>query len=245
MNKQPHKYLEEVIFEIWWQLKQVAPGVFLDPHYDLLVGRVYDKLEGYPFHEPLPASTMPGQIAVYVVQHRFRQSANSWPLVQLGPGIITLNDTERCDWADFKARVPQVLDALIQAYPKGELTVNRAIFRCVNATEFNYEEDDIFAFLGDMMGTEVKVRPSLFIDAGVKDKALALDLRFVFPSSKPAGAINLRLARGQKNTTDAFIWETTVQSIDDDAPKTKSDILKWVDQAHDLTDDWLSKLPSC
>jgi uncharacterized protein (TIGR04255 family) len=250
MNSRPRNPQVEAIFEIWWQLKPVAPGIFIDPHYKLLVGRLYDKLDGYPFHEPLPTSAMPDQIVVYTVQHRFRQSEGGWPLVQIGPGILTLNDTEKYEWDDFKARIPQVLKALFAAYPKGELTVNRVLFRCVNAIDFDYDENDISVFLRDMMGTEMKVPQSLFNDTGVRDRALAIDLRFGFPSSKPAGAINLRFTRGlrftqgQKNKTDAFFWETTVQSTEKDAPKTQRAILKWVEKAHFLTDDWLSKLPS-
>jgi uncharacterized protein (TIGR04255 family) len=245
MNGQTHKPPVEVVFELWWQLKEVAKGVVIDPHYDLLVGRVYDRLDGYPVHEALPASTMLHQVAVYNVQHRFRRSANGWPLVQIGPGILTLNDTEKYDWEDFKARIPKVLKALLQAYPKGEFKVKRVLLRQVNAVEFNFEENDVFAFLRNKMEIGLSIPQSLFVDTGAGDKALAIDLRFVFPSSKPVGAVNLRFSQGQKEDgAEALIWETIVQAVDDDAPKTVTEIVKWLNLAHILIADWLSKLSS-
>ncbi|MCD6239350.1 MAG: TIGR04255 family protein [Thermotogae bacterium] len=90
-----NKPLVEAIFEFRWKLQEPSIGVKIDPHYKILIGRMYDRVKDeYPFHEQLPAATMPDEIAGYVVQHRFRKDKDKWPLIQIGPGIITLNDTE-------------------------------------------------------------------------------------------------------------------------------------------------------
>lgn len=239
-----NKPLVEAIFEVWWELKPVAPGVLIDPNYQLLVGMMWGKLQSlYPFHESLPTSAMPNEITGYTVQHRFREGKAEWPLVQIGPGIMTLNDTEKYVWGDFEARIPTLIDALFTGYPSPQdLHINRVLLRYIDAVEFNYDKSDILTFLSDMMGTDIKMPPSLFSDIGVLEKPLALDLRFAFLSAKPKGAISLRFGRGKKKESDAFIWETTVQSIGDDAPKTVEDILQWADEAHTLADDWFFKL---
>ncbi len=57
-----------------WELQERAPGMEIDPHYKILIGRIYDMVRSeYPFHEQLPTATIPDEIAGYVVQHRFRK----------------------------------------------------------------------------------------------------------------------------------------------------------------------------
>ncbi|MCX6750116.1 MAG: hypothetical protein NTZ83_01545 [Candidatus Pacearchaeota archaeon] len=44
-----NKPLVEAIFELRWQLKEIQPGVKVDPNYKMLIGRVYERLkEEYP-----------------------------------------------------------------------------------------------------------------------------------------------------------------------------------------------------
>ena len=40
----------------------------------------------------LPES-VPVPLSMHFVRHRFRKSKDGWPLVQVGPGIVTLNET--------------------------------------------------------------------------------------------------------------------------------------------------------
>ena len=58
-----NKPLAEAIFELRWELQEPAQGMKVDPHYKILIGVMYDKVE------------------------------DEWPLIKIGPGIITLNDT--------------------------------------------------------------------------------------------------------------------------------------------------------
>lgn len=240
-----NKPLVEAIFELRWELQEQAPGMKIDPHYKILVGRIYDRFrDKYPFHEQLPTATMPDEIAGYVVQHRFRESKDDWPLIQIGPGIITLNDTEGYVWEDFEKRISHVLNTLFEAYPEAEnnLKVNGLLLRYIDALKFDYGRDDIFTFLKEKMKTDIEIHEQLFEDTGVSRLPLGFDLRFSFPSTKPKGATHLRFVQEKRKDTDALIWETQVQSIGDDAPKVKNEITTWVKEAHELTDDWFFKM---
>jgi len=144
-----NKPLVEAIFELRWQLKEIQPGVKVDPNYKMLVGRVYERLkEEYPYSEQLPTATMPDEIAGYIVQYRFRKDKDRWPLVQIGPGIITLNDTEGYDWDDFVKRISEIITVLFELYPDAEnsLKANSLLLRYIDAIEFDYEHEDIFSF---------------------------------------------------------------------------------------------------
>lgn len=90
-----NKPLVECILEMRWALVEQAPGLSQDPHFPLLLGRLYDRLNAdYPVHEQLPAAEVPSELVGHTVQHRFRRKAEGWPLVQVGPGILTVNDTD-------------------------------------------------------------------------------------------------------------------------------------------------------
>jgi len=240
-----NKPLVEAIFELRWELQEPAPGMKTDPHYKIIVGRIYDKVSNeYPFHEQLPTASMPDEIAGYVVQHRFRKGKDKWPLIQIGPGIVTVNDTEGYLWEDFEKRIIQSVNTLFEAYPdpKNNLKFNSVVLRYIDAIAFDFEKENIFNFLKEQMKTSINFYPKLFESTGVKEQPLGFDLRTSFVSTKPKGAVNLRFVRGKTKELDALIWETIVQSTPEDVPKVQDEIVDWIKEAHDLTDDWFFKL---
>ena len=240
-----NKPLVEAIFELRWDLQEPVPKMKIDPHYKVLIGRIYERVkDDYPFHEQLPTAAIPDEIAGYVVQHRFRKDKDKWPLIQIGPGIITVNDTEGYVWEDFEKRIIQVVNIFFETYPNAQksLNVNGLLLRYIDTIVFDFEKEDIFGFLKEHLKTSINLYQELFEGTGVEKKTSGFDSRFSFPASKPKGAVHLRFMRGKRREADALIWETMVQSIAEDAPKTKEEIATWIKGAHDLTDDWFFKL---
>lgn len=240
-----NKPLVEAIFELRWNLQERAPGMKVDPYYKILIGRIYDKLNReYSFYEQLPTAFIPDEMTGYVVQHRFRKGKDQWPLIQIGPGIITVNDTEGYVWKDFEKRIIQIVDSLLEVYPdsKNNLKVNSLLLRYINAIAFDFEKDDIFGFLKEQMKTKINLYERLFENTRVKKLPLDFDLRFSFASMKPKGTVHFRFVRGKKEKSDVLIWEAMVRSAPKDAPKVQSKIAAWIKEAHDLTDDWFFKI---
>lgn len=239
-----NKPLVEAIFELRWNLKEVSPNSFLDPHYKILIGSMYEKLKHeYPYPESLPSASIPEHIASYIVQQRFRKAENKWPLIQIGPGIITLNDTEGYVWEDFEQRLKGLLEAFYEVYPEVEkLHFNSLILRYIDAIDFDYVNDNILTFLQQYMDINVSLKKDLFTDASVRNNPINFDLSLSFPCSEPNGAISLRFVSGQKDGKESFLWETIVQAANQETPKTKGDILNWLDRAHSLSSDWFFKI---
>lgn len=203
-----NKPLIEAIFELRWELQQRAPGVRIDPHYKIIIGRIYDRVSSiYPSHEQLPTATMPDELAGYVVQHRFRKGRDEWPLIQIGPGIITLNDTAGYTWDDFARRISDLLDILFESYPdaKSNLKINSLLLRYIDAIDFDYEKCDVLNFLKEKLKINVEIHEKLFENTWASGLPLNLDLRASFPSTKPKGAVHLRIARGKSKGTDALV----------------------------------------
>jgi uncharacterized protein (TIGR04255 family) len=156
-----NKPLVEAILEIKWRLvpavKVSGPAQMavpaLDPHYRLLLGRLYDRFQkDYPVHEQLPTANLPDEMVGQVVQHRFRVAKDDWPLVQVGPGVFTVNDTRDYTWTDFQRRAREAVGRLYDAHPAvSELRIQSLVLRYIDAVEYNYDQEDAFAFLRDKL----------------------------------------------------------------------------------------------
>ncbi len=240
-----NKPLLETIFELRWKLLEEVSNVRIDPNYKLLIGRIYDRVkEEYPYYEKLPTASMPEEIAGYIIQHRFRKDKDNWPRIQIGPGIVSLNSTEGYSWEDFEKRIINVLDVLYNSYlnAEAELMINGLLLRYIDAIDFNFEEEDILLFLNNNLKIKIDLQPNLFEGDNVKQQPQNIDLRFSFPLQGSEGFIHLRFARGKIKASDALIWETMVQLKGPNVPNSKENIINWVKDAHDLTDDWFFKL---
>lgn len=238
----PKAPLVEAIFEMKWKLDQSSPGVKADPNYKLLVGRFYDRLceKDYPFHEQLPTANMPDEMAPYIIQHRFRKKEGGWPLIQLGPGIVTFNETEGYDWPDFQRRLTELLTQFFASYPNPKkIQVEELTLRYIDATDFNYNQN-ILTFLKDKMGMDIVMPETLFKETMISNSPLALDFRITYPYTN--GGATIRFARGTRNNKDALISETVVNSKGKGVPQSQEEIIKWIVKSHDLTHIWFIKL---
>lgn len=244
VKKLKNKPLVEAIFEMRWVLQGNPPAPLVDPHYKLLLGRLYDRLhEGYPTHEQLPSANIPDDLVGHVVQHRFRVSDNSWPLVQVGPGVFTVNSTNDYTWSDFRPRVLDAIKKLYESHPKAqELRVSNLILRYIDAVDFDYRADNIFDFLRDKLKLEVSLPEDLFSETSIQNRPASFTWHCSFKSEQPNGLINIRFATGQKKNAPILVWETTVESTDNNLPQMPSGFEKWFDDAHTITDDWFFKL---
>ncbi len=239
-----NKPLVEAILEVRWQLQGTPPGPQVDTHYRLLLGRLFDRmLADYPEHEQLPIASIPDEMVGHVVQHRFRVAENSWPLIQVGPGVFTVNSTADYKWQDFRPRVMSAIEKLYDAHPKAEdLKITNIILRYIDAVDFDYNTENTLVFLREKLKLNISLPANLFSGMRVEDKPNGLVSQFSFRTEKPRGIMNLRCATGQKQHTPALIWETTVASSGDDLPRMPKAFAGWIDEAHELTDDWFFKM---
>jgi len=239
-----NKPLVEAILEVRWKLQGDFPATQTDPHYKLLLGRLFDRiLKDYPEHEQLPSANMPDELVGHIVQHRFRVAAESWPLVQVGPGVFAVNSTADYKWLDFRPRVLSAIEKLYDAHPKVEdLKITNLILRYIDAVDFDFGADNTFEFLRDKLKLNISLPDSLFKDTGVENKPNSLTWQCSFKCEKPKGHINVRFATGQKSNAPAVVWETTVESTGDDLPEMPKAFENWLDAAHEITDDWFFKM---
>lgn len=236
-RKLKKKPLVEAILEVHWALQPgLAPDTKRDPHYKFLVGTLFGAVRAaYPHHEELPAASVPDDITPYIVHHRFRAEPGGWPLLQVGPGVFTVNDTTGYEWDPFERRINEAIQMLVTAYPKREdLKFETFMLRYINALPVNLGETNVLAFLSEKMGTQVSLPTSIFESKIVSAKPIELAAQFVFPCGNPDGVLLLKFATGRRGVEPAFVFELWFTSKGQHVPAMPDGFRTWASSAHDL-----------
>ncbi|MCA9442138.1 MAG: TIGR04255 family protein [Candidatus Omnitrophica bacterium] len=240
-----NKPLVEALLEIKWKLpEKKEDSLEGDPHYRILLGRLSERLrDKYPFYQSLPSANIPDAMVPHVVQHRFRVEKDSWPLVQLGPGILTVNETEGYTWDEFKPRCEAAVNLLYESHPqKEDFSVEEITLRYIDAVEVNFGQTSVLDVLREKLKTTISLPESLFDNSGVVKSPSAFAWQASFDLEKSAGTITLRFSKGERHNKPALIWETLVQCCVAGIPKIPEGFSDWLENSHTLTSSWFFKL---
>jgi uncharacterized protein (TIGR04255 family) len=163
--------------------------------------------------------------------------------MQLGPGILTVNDTERYDWDDFEPRCLNAVSMFLESYP-GAITpqVQELTLRYIDAIPFDFRQGNVLEYLERSLKAHLSVPASLFEGLPVKPAPSSTSWVASFPLEDPEGTITVRFATGFKEQEPAVVWETLVTSDAAQAPDLRDGFAQWLSSAHKLTDDWFFKL---
>ncbi|MBE3123576.1 MAG: TIGR04255 family protein [Planctomycetes bacterium] len=236
--------LVEAIVELRWELEDnAAPGL----GYSMLLGRLSELMrEAYPENEATPSAAAPVAMAaeMHMVQHRFRAAKGGWPLVQVGPTVFTVNETEAYDWeGDFRQRAVDAIGLLFKAIEKpNSIRVKSLILRYIDGIQYDWEKGSLLEFLKQDLKTEIGLSKSLFRETGVEVPPASLDFRCAFRCASPRGLAHLRFASGQAHGTNALVMETMVQSLAPDLPELPTGFQAWLDAAHEIPSTWFKRL---
>jgi uncharacterized protein (TIGR04255 family) len=210
-----------------------------------LLGRYYDRLRSeYPHIQDLPPSQVPEEMTNYIVRHQFRHVKDGWPLTQLGPGILTFNDTEGYQWRTFRPQALATIKALFDAYPDdiAKLIPIEVQLTYINATHLDAQQHSLTNFLRDRLHVTILVDQKLFDDPKKAEQPLGVDLHMIFPLEDLPGVGALRFSNGMKNQKPALVWQIVVRSSREQVPQEPGDFGAWIDRAHDVVDKWFFTL---
>jgi uncharacterized protein (TIGR04255 family) len=233
-----NKPLVEVIFELHWELPETtSSGEKFDPDYRRFLARMEERItDDYRKYKPLPAADIPEKLIPHMVQHQFWTADNAWPVIQVGPGIVAVNDTAGYHWLDFKERISYLVESFFKAHPHSDkVNFRKTLLKYINARKLDYEQADVLAFLKDKLKVNIDVAQIMSQDPRVNATPYALNLVTVFLSHNPKGSIEIKVRRGKIHDDDVLFWELTSFAIGGNVPgPEQQDIVAWSEDAHIL-----------
>jgi len=235
----------EALVEVKWALTKTSGLNPIDPHYQFLLGGFYERIKKeYPFHQPLPAASIPDEVTGSTVKHRFRVEKDKWPLIQIGPGVMTVNETKKYTTFDkFKPLAVKAINDLFDAHPKREdLEITSLLLRYIDAKEIDYSQDNICNFISEKMHVPIELPDFLFQDGRLEDIPTSFSWRTSLRCNKPEGMATLAFSTGTRAGKPALIWEEMLKSKDADIDDMPDKFEAWIDSAHEIVHTWFDKL---
>lgn len=235
-EKLPNAPLQEVIFEARWGLQSDSTGKqMVDPEFSFALGKFQNLIKNeFPVKANKFPNEFPSQILAHQTMYQFWSDARKWPVVQIGPGIISVNDTDQnYIWRDYYNLIKNVLDNLLEAYD-GSLTFTESSLRYIDTVRvkdygFDNWEDFVDQNINFKFENKFKTRGPL--------------RNFQFNQSfeiNELGKLNVNLSSGKnKKNETLFIWQNGVSVK---RKQTNPELLKWLDKAHQCTSSVFKEL---
>lgn len=232
IKKLPKAPLQEVIFEVRWDLDLDPETQRLqDNGFDLALGKFANAIEG---QFSFPLKKVPGDIPIdffnHQPVHQFWTNEQTWPVVQLGPGIMTFNDTDNnYEWENnFFPTLKILLAQLCKAYSKSKgLNFTDYTLRYIDVVKIaDYSFENWSTFIQSSLNFSFE---NLFDTRG-KLKEFNFQQTFEQPDG---GGLTIVIANGKnKKREEVLIWQIAITQ------NKKADLealLEWVKNAHEVT----------
>jgi uncharacterized protein (TIGR04255 family) len=233
MARLPNAPLQEVIFEVRWRLHPGKDnGQVQDAGYELASGRLSSLLErDFPYYRRIVPAELPDQMLLYRAIHQYWKGENQWPVLQLGPGIFTVNCTDQgYDWDTlFRPLIANALTWLLQAYREPLLFAFASLryIDAVKTAEYGGLDSGWQGFIKDNFNVEYN---NLFDTRG-KQRRVHIDQTFDLDDGSE---LQVQMSSGTKNNEPAFVWQTAVLKK---SSFTKEDLIQWADSSHNISHD--------
>ena len=220
--------LKEAIFELFWNGPIDKSGFPIDNEYDLAQGRFDREIrKDFPIYKRLIPANSPIKILGQPA-HQFWKNQLNWPVVQLGPGIMTVNETEKgYIWENFRKTIHDSIQILIKSYDISP-TFQRLSLRYIDSIDLP-ENINLLDFVNNSFKTKITnsfERPGEI--AGLNFNQIFN----VFQNSKVH--LNIQSAINNLNGKPAIVWITLIETNEISGI---DDILKWIDKAHNICSD--------
>ncbi len=224
MSKLPNAPLLEVIFELRW--KVLNQNDLTKSQY--LHGDLYSILKSdYPFRELLTPPEVPSAVLINKPVYRFRKAKDDYPLIQIGPGVLTLNTTDdEYFWDNYYKSADLLLKSFSSVHtmnPKDMFTPSLAY---IDFFKISPTKDNLLSFINKNLN--IKIEQGFF-----KEERKPSVFNFGLNFNIDFGNLSINLNTGMNgNKEPGLILQTKI--IGRDLILNPQDILAWLSNAHEL-----------
>lgn len=233
IEKLPNAPLQEVIFEIRWDLNiNLVSNREFDEGFAIALGQFAALLKNdFPHVVRKVPDDFPTDLLNYSTIYQFWSGAHLWPVLQLGPGIFTVNDTDKkyC-WKDaFFPLIEASTKKLFEVYNQN-INLNFCSLSYIDAVKLsNYQvtvKDNLLPFVNDSLKIE------LLNHFDTRGPMQNLNLNQTF-GLKDGSALNINITTGSdKKTHDpTLVWQTAMVKK---GRFTRNEMIEWCTHAHQI-----------
>lgn len=237
MSKLLNAPLQEVIFEIRWNIESKNDL----ESFQFISGDIYSSLKGkYPFRKSINPPDIPLEILVNSPLYQFRTSENGYPLIQIGPGVLTFNsDDENYFWDKFYSKSIELADVFEKSFQGKESKKFRANLIYLDFFEFNFLDDDVFKYLNNHFNLNIN---QTFLETNSLPNSLNLSFNY----ATEFGNLTVHFRKGkqvQKSTKElkeGIILQTHLGG--EPMALSVDGISKWLEESHNFCSGLFKKM---
>jgi uncharacterized protein (TIGR04255 family) len=235
--------LGEVVAELFWKLTPLSsvPGAAVDPFFDTTLERFSTAIAklGFASVERLIPAGVPLELVAAQPVSRFRPKKDSWPLYQLGPGVLTCNVVPPYGgWNVFRNTVADGIGALFEAFPAADVALKVDVLRLRYINGFDAAQgyrDNPLAYLQSHLGLKLAPPAPLLARLGSSAEQVIPAYDTMMPT-KDGREVSIKVMIGQKSNSPAVVVELWVTQ-NKQAPSKAQAIRDWFDAAHSVLHD--------
>ena len=243
--------LIEVIAEVHWMLKklQIAPDAKVDLYYERFVAEFQNKLttQNLTHFEELIPSAIPIEILPNQPRKRIRRAEKKWPLVQVGPGIITANTVPPYEgWNQFKTFLFLVIEGLFESYPDAgqNLFLEKLHLRYIDGFDERFDFTQYADFAKRMLNIQPPISKDVFGGYLKKDSDIDYVIEARFQNVKPDKSNGrIKVSPGRIGDSNALIMELHCETLYANPEFISlSSVKRWFEEAHQCLHDQFNTL---
>jgi uncharacterized protein (TIGR04255 family) len=224
MSKLPNAPLIEVIFELRWQIKDKEDIQI----YQYLIGDLYSSIKDkFSFREPLFPGGFPPEFSINNPAHRFRTEKNGYPLVQIGPGVLTLNTTDDSYyWEEFYKWSKDLLTNFLNIFPKHKQLFKSNLLY-IDFFPFNFIDNDALEFVNKNF--DISISQGFLKKPG---NPYHIDVGYYYETK--VGNLSVTLKKGKSTDhKDGILMQSSIQNQNELSELQA--ILDWLEGAHEFS----------
>jgi len=226
--------LIEAIVEIRWGLaKKDSNGIhlnFTEDEANFFPGQFRATASNYGFTVTEKVNQPPFP---HLINFRFRKAQDTWPCLQLGTGIFTVNQlNEGYDWQTFKPSVLEGIKILDKSHPSKIRGLSPLYVELRYRDGFILEENESSSqFLQSKLNFGFSPPDNFLKSPYLEDKPVAgHSISFQVRAKKPEGVIIFSLNEAMINGKKGFVMDTVVRT--EPIKLSFKFVDKWLEEAH-------------
>ncbi|OQX79446.1 MAG: hypothetical protein B6D61_03520 [Bacteroidetes bacterium 4484_249] len=224
--------LQEVIFELRWKVS----GPEELQRFNYLHGDLYSLVKkDLKYRETLLPPEIPVELYINRPIYRFRPVKGGYPLIQIGPGILTTNTIDQdYYWEKFNTFTKDTLNNLFNVFQFPSGTNIDLALQYHDFFEFSFSNQNIYKFLKDNL--HIYFNQDFFITSKNPNE---ISLGFSYNTEFGTFVIKINKGKNQQNKEGVIVqFKVLHRKFELEGEK----IMTWVNNAHDICSDTFIKL---